>query len=99
MDEESGVVKKTAPSGEDVTPKVPVSEAWPLGIATKDLSAKEINHLLDRAIYRKDREQRGKIQKLARAVEELRKWVTMFCVILVLFLLTLLTILIKYRRR
>ena len=76
-----------------------MSEVWPIGISTKDLSAKEINHLLDRAIYRKDREQRGRIQKLADAVEELRKWVTMFCVILVLFLITLLVVLIKYRRR
>jgi hypothetical protein len=98
MDEGSGTVKRPAPPGGDVTPKVPVSEAWPLGISAKDLSAKEINQLLDRAIYRKDREQRGNIRRLAETVEELRKWVTMFCVILVLFLLTLLTILIKYRR-
>lgn len=94
-----GRVRKPTPPKDDLTPKVPVPESWPLGISVKDLTAKELNQLLERAIYRKDRDQRGKIQKLADAVEELRKWVVMFCVLLVLFLVTLLVILIKYRRR
>lgn len=94
-----GRVKKPAPSGEDLTPQVPAAASLPQWISVRDLTAKEVDLLLDRAIYRKDREQREHIKQLYAEVEELRRWVTMFCVILVLFLVALLVILIKYRRR
>lgn len=63
------------------------------------LTTKEVEVLVEAAAYRQVKADRDRLDALKDEVEELRKWVTMFCVILVLFLVALLVILIKYRRR
>ena len=83
----------------DVTPRVPAARMLPPGIPLASLTTKEVEVLVEAAAYRQVKADRDRLDALKDEVEELRKWVTMFCVILVLFLVTLLVILIKYRRR
>ena len=90
------VPKAIAP---DVTPRVPAARMLPPGLPLASLTTKEVEVLVEAAAYRQVKADRERVDALRDEVGELRKWVAMFCVILVLFLITLLVILIKYRRR
>ena len=96
----SSVVPQAVPEAvaPDVTPRVPAARMLPPGMPLASLTTKELEVLVEAAAYRQVRADRDRVDTLRDEVGELRKWVTMLCVILVLFLITLLVILIKYRK-